>query len=147
MMWKVLSQGIYMWNMTVLSVIVHNLLPRLKFLSTDDEADDARAMTIVLQTFVTANKNWQKNELIISGVARWRKTVLIVLNRMGVVFKGGVGGPPPENFAKIGTKFCNSRGFHESLGLHIELHSCVTIRGVYYINVCIIWKWKDLKTM
>ena len=65
-MWKVLSQGIHMWNMKVLSVVVHKLWPRLKFLSTDDDGnnnnnddnnnDDSGAMTIVLQTFVTANK-------------------------------------------------------------------------------------------
>ena len=48
--------------MKVLSVVVHNVCPRLKFLSTDDDddnnddtADDAGAMTIVLRTFVTAN--------------------------------------------------------------------------------------------
>ena len=32
MMWKVLSQGIHLWNMKVLSLVVHNKLwPRLKF--------------------------------------------------------------------------------------------------------------------
>ena len=46
--------------------------------------------------------------------------------------------PPQENFANIGTKSCNSRGFHEFMGLHIEVNSCVTIRGVYYIYICII---------
>ena len=64
--------------------------------------------------------------------------VLLVLN-LKFVFKGGSGGPPPENSAKIGTKSCNSRGFHEFMGLHLEVHSCVTIRGVNYINICIIW--------
>ena len=58
--------------------------------------------------------------------------VLLVLNLI-FVFKGGFWGPPPENSAKIGTKSCNSRGFHELMGLHIEVHSCVTIRGVIYI--------------
>ena len=55
MMWKVLSQEIHMWNMKVLFVVVNNLWPRLKFLSTNDDDDDAGAMTIVLRTFVTAN--------------------------------------------------------------------------------------------
>ena len=55
--------------MKVLSVVVHKLWHRLKFLSTDndnttadpddadtsDDDDDAGAMTIVLRTFVTAN--------------------------------------------------------------------------------------------
>ena len=50
--------------MKVLSVVVHKLCPRLKFLSTDDDDDnndddaaddDAGAMTIVLRTFVAAN--------------------------------------------------------------------------------------------
>ena len=46
--------------MKVLSLVVHKLWSRLKFLSTDDDndntaADDARAMTVVLQTFVKAN--------------------------------------------------------------------------------------------
>ena len=34
MMWKVLSQGIHMWNMKVLSLVVHKLWPRLKFLKS-----------------------------------------------------------------------------------------------------------------
>ena len=63
--------------------------------------------------------------------------MLLVLN-MKFVFKGGSGGPPPGNSAKIGTKSCISRVFHEFMGLHIEVHSCVTIRGVNYINICII---------
>ena len=52
-MWKVLSQGIHMWNMKVLSLIILKLWPRLKFLSTDDDDDndDARAMTIVSPDF------------------------------------------------------------------------------------------------
>ena len=59
-MWKVLLQGMYMWNMEVLSVAVHKLWSRLKFLSTDDDDNNnndnkAEAMTIVLQTFVAAN--------------------------------------------------------------------------------------------
>ena len=33
-MWKVLSQGIHMWNMKVLSLTVHKLWPRLKFLKS-----------------------------------------------------------------------------------------------------------------
>ena len=37
MMWKVLSNGIHLWNMKVLSFVVHKLWPRLKFLSTDDD--------------------------------------------------------------------------------------------------------------
>ena len=50
--------------MKVLSVAVQKLLPRLKFLSTDDVDNnnndnnndgDAGAMTIVLRTFVMAN--------------------------------------------------------------------------------------------
>ena len=46
--------------MKVLSLVVHKLWPRLKFLSMDDAAnnaddDDAGAMTIVLRTFVKAN--------------------------------------------------------------------------------------------
>ena len=52
--------------MKVLSLVVHKLRPRLKFLSTDDDAetadddtaaadDDAGVMTIVFRTFVTAN--------------------------------------------------------------------------------------------
>ena len=53
-----------MWNMKDLSLVIHKLWPRLKFLSTDDDNNDnnndngdnnAGAMTIVLQTFVTAN--------------------------------------------------------------------------------------------
>ena len=40
--------------MKVLSVVVHKLWPRLKFLSTDDN-NDAGAKTIVLPTFITAN--------------------------------------------------------------------------------------------
>ena len=63
--------------------------------------------------------------------------MLLVLN-LKFVFKGGSGSPPPENSAKIGTKSCNSRGFHEFMGFHTEVHSCGTIRGVYYINICII---------
>ena len=63
--------------------------------------------------------------------------MLLVLN-LEFVFKGGSWGPPPDIFAKIGTKSCNSRGFHEFMGLHIEVHSCVTIRGVSYINIYII---------
>ena len=63
--------------------------------------------------------------------------MLLVLN-LKFVFKGGSGGPPPENSAQIGTKSCNSRGFHEFMGLHIDVHSCVTIRVVNYINICII---------
>ena len=50
--------------MKVLSVVVHKLLPRLKFLSTDDDDnnnndnnndDDAGDMAIVLRTFVMVN--------------------------------------------------------------------------------------------
>ena len=63
--------------------------------------------------------------------------MFLVLNQK-FVFKGGSGGPPPENSAKIGTKSCNSRGFYEFMGLHIEVHSCVTMRGVNYINICVI---------
>ena len=63
--------------------------------------------------------------------------MLLVLN-LKFVFKGGSGGLPPENSTKIGTKSCNYIGFHEFMGLHIEVHSCVTIRGVNYINICII---------
>ena len=50
-----------MCNMKAQYLTVHKLWPRLKFLSTDDDADaaaddeDALAMTIVLRTFVTAN--------------------------------------------------------------------------------------------
>ena len=58
MMWEVLSQGIHMWYiMKVLSLVVHKLWPRLKFLSTDDDADaaDAKAMTKLLRISVTAN--------------------------------------------------------------------------------------------
>ena len=39
-MWKGLSQGIHMWNMKVLPLVVHKLWPRLKFLSTDDDNND-----------------------------------------------------------------------------------------------------------
>ena len=52
--------------------------------------------------------------------------MLLVLN-LNVYLKGGSGGSPPGNSAKIGTKSCNFRGFHEFMGLHIEVHSCVTI--------------------
>ena len=62
--------------------------------------------------------------------------MLLVLN-LNVYLKG-VWDHPPGNSAKIGTKSCNFRGFHEFMGLHIEVHSCVTIRGVNYINICII---------
>ena len=47
--------------MKVLSVVVHKLLPRLKFFvyrhddDNNNNDDDAGAMTIVLRTFVTAN--------------------------------------------------------------------------------------------
>ena len=37
----------------ILSFAVHNFLPRLKFLSTDNDNNKAGAMTIVLRTFVT----------------------------------------------------------------------------------------------
>ena len=51
MIGKVLSQGIHLWNMKALSLMVHKLWPRLKFLSTDDDGNDnAGAMTIVLLT-------------------------------------------------------------------------------------------------
>ena len=63
--------------------------------------------------------------------------MLLVLN-LTFVFKGGSWGPLPENSAKIGTNSCNSRGFHEFMSLHIEVHSCVTIRGVNNINICIL---------
>ena len=57
MTWKVLSQGIHLWNMKVLSFAVHKLWPRLKILSMDDDDNDNDAgdMTIVLRTFVKAN--------------------------------------------------------------------------------------------
>ena len=35
---------------------VHKLCPRLKFLFEDDDDNNAGAMTLVLQTIVTANK-------------------------------------------------------------------------------------------
>ena len=51
--------------------------------------------------------------------------MLLVLNLTFVFKGGGSGGPLPENSAKIGTNSCNSRGFHEFMGLHIVVHSCV----------------------
>ena len=46
-------------NMKVLPFAVHKLLPKLKFLSIDDDNNNSAAksgvMTIVLRTFVTAN--------------------------------------------------------------------------------------------
>ena len=60
-MWKFLSQGILMWNMKVLSVVVHKLWPRwLKFLSMDDNVvDNTRAMTCV--NLVTRPSTWYHN--------------------------------------------------------------------------------------
>ena len=60
-------------------------------------------------------------------------TVLLVLNLTELYLKGewgGSGGSPPEIFTKNGTKSDNSRGFHEFMGLRIEVHSCVIIREV-----------------
>ena len=67
----------------------------------------------------------------------WSIAVLLVHN-LTFEFKGGSGGPPPDNFAKIGTRSCDSRGLHEFIGLHIDVHICVTIRGVKLIKLFII---------
>ena len=63
-----------------------------------------------------------------------RSIAVVLVHNLTFEFKGESGDPPQKTFAKIGTKSCNSRGFHEFLGLHIDVHSCVTIRGVNFIN-------------
>ena len=66
-----------------------------------------------------------------------RSIAELIVIKLTFEFKGGglgSGGPPHQILQKNSTKSCNSRGFHEFMGLHIEVHSCVTIRGVYYIK-------------
>ena len=60
-----------------------------------------------------------------------RSIAELIVIKLTFVFKGvWVWGPPHKILQKNSTKSCNSRGFHEFMGLHVEVHSCVTIRGV-----------------
>ena len=118
--------------MKVLSLVVHKLWPKLKLLSTNDDNnyddvadnnDDAGAMTIILQTFVTVNlKIGLENYVVCSIVyVPWQWTSVLEVEDLVRIEKFA------EGRDELGPLASTTFGIHKNQqGIHIvRYHVCL----------------------